>query len=112
MTAKLPELRRDRRYQATLPVFLGKEKGATRDMSTSGVYFWKEGICLSVPGESISFAIELETATGRMMWKCNGDVVRIEPLGNMVGVAVSITGSAMEPTWTDDSRARIVGDLR
>ncbi len=111
MTAKLPELRRDQRYHAALPVFLGNTKGATRDMSTSGVYFWKDGMCMCVPGESISFSIELKTATGRMMWKCQGAVVRTEPLGDMVGVAARITESTMEPAWTDVVRIRGIGDL-
>jgi len=110
MTAKLPELRGDRRYRAALPVYLGKDMGATRDMSPSGVYFWKDGMCLCLPGESISFAIELDTAKGRMMWKCQGAVVRTEPLGDMVGVAVKITESTMVPPWTDAVRTRIVGE--
>jgi hypothetical protein len=111
MTAKLPEMRKDRRYRAALPVFLGKDMGATRDMSQSGVYFWKDGMCLSLPGEPISFAIELDTATGRMMWKCQGEVVRTERLGEMIGVAVSITDSAMEPLWADTKRTTGIGDL-
>jgi len=111
MTAKLPEMRKDRRYHAALPVFFGKDIGATRDMSTSGVYFWKDGMCLCLPGDPISFAIELKTATGRMMWKCKGAVVRTEPLGNMVGVAVSVTESTMEPLWSDSNVKRDIGDL-
>ena len=111
MTAKLPEMRRDRRYRAALPVFVGKGMGATRDMSTSGVYFWQQGLCLSSPGDSISFAVELDTATGRMMWKCKGAVVRTESAGSMFGVAVSLTESTMEPVWSDEKTARMVGNL-
>jgi hypothetical protein len=110
MTAKLPELRRDQRYHTALPVFLENAIGATRDMSTSGVYFWKDGMCLCMPGEPISFAIELKTAKGRMMWKCKGAVVRTEPLGDMFGVAARITESTMEPPWTDVIRMRGIGD--
>ena len=109
MTAKLPELRRDQRYHAAVPVFLGGAMGATRDMSASGVYFWREGMCMCVPGESISFSIELQTAKGRMLWKCRGSVVRVEPLGDMVGVAAKITESTMEVPWTDVIGVRGVG---
>jgi len=111
MTAKLPEMRRDRRYRAALPVFVGKDMGATRDMSTSGVYFWQQGVCLSLPGDSISFAVELDTASGRTLWKCKGEVIRTEPIGNMFGVAVSLTESTMEPVWSDERTARVVGNL-
>jgi hypothetical protein len=110
MTAKLPELRKDRRYQAALPVFLGNVMGATRDMSTSGVYFWRDRMSMCVPGESISFEIELKTDAGRMMWKCHGPVVRVERFGDMVGVAVSLTESKMEPPWTDVGPSCGIGD--
>ena len=107
MTARLPELRRDRRYYAALPVYLGNDMGATRDISTSGVYFWKDSMCLCyeclrcLPGESISFAIELETATGSMIWTCQGAVVRTEACGHLLGVAVTITESTIELPSTD-----------
>lgn len=63
-------------------------------MSASGAFFWTSGTY--TPGEPISFAIELKTAGGKMMWKCKGAVVRTQPLGHMVGVAASITESTME----------------
>lgn len=111
MTARLNEMRRERRYRGAYPVFLGSTLCATRDMSTSGVYFWKEGMCIYAPGDLIHFAVELETARGRMMWKCHGAVVRTEPIGDMAGVAVKLTESKMEPTWTDNIPSNI-GDVR
>jgi hypothetical protein len=93
-----PEKRSSQRFHTALPVFLENAEGLTRDMSTSGVYFWKDGRCRL--GELISFSIELYTPEGRMMWKCKGDVVRTEALGNDVGVAVRITESAKEPINT------------
>lgn len=74
---------------------LENSTGITRDVSTSGVYFWNKGIC--VPGELISFSLELYTPEGRMMWKCKGEVLRAKPRDDDVGVAVRITESAMEP---------------
>jgi len=94
MTAKLSELRKDRRVDTALPVVLENATGVTRDMSASGAFFWTSGTY--APGQSISFAVELKTAGGRMMWKCRGDVIRTEPRGNDVGVAVRITESATE----------------
>ena len=111
MTARLTEMRKERRYSAAYPVFLGNTLCATRDMSTSGVYFWKNGMCVLAPGDTIRFAIELDTAKGRVMWKCRGAVVRTEPIGDMAGVAVKLTESKMEPVCTDTVRSNI-GDLR
>lgn len=103
-------MRRDQRFSAALPVFLGSAMGATRDMSTSGVYFWKDGSLMCLPGDPISFSIELKTAKGRMMWKCQGAVVRTERLGDMVGVAARITESTMEPPYTDVIRTGGMGN--
>jgi len=78
-----------------LPVFLKNTEGITRDVSASGVFFWtSEPVC--VPGELISFTVELKRPGGRMMLKCQGDVVRTEPRATEIGVAVKFTESAME----------------
>ena len=94
MTAKLAEKRSGQRIDIARPVFLENATGVTRDISASGVFFWISG--KYSPGESISFAIELKTAGGRMMRKCQGAVVRTETLAHMVGVAARITESTME----------------
>jgi len=40
--------------------------------------------------------VELKRPEGRMMLKCQGDVVRTEPSNGMMGVAVKISDSAMK----------------
>ena len=104
MTAKLTELRREQRFRSTYPVFLGNTLCATRDISASGVYFWKDGMCMYAPGDSIHFSIELDTPKGRLMWKCQGTVVRAEPIGRMAGVAVRMTDVKMEPLYAGAAR--------
>ena len=92
MTAKLAEKRRDYRVRTALPVSLENATGVTRDMSASGAFFWISGT--HAIGESISFSLELKTAEGSTVWTCQGDVVRTEPRGNDIGVAVRITEAA------------------
>ena len=96
MTATITELRAEQRFPGTNPVFIGNALCATRDMSASGVYFWKEGLCLYAPGDSIKFAVELETPKGRIMWNCQGTVVRTELMGTIAGVAVRMTDVKMD----------------
>ena len=89
------ERRRGQRIHTALPVFLKNARGTTRDVSASGVYFWTtETNC--APGDLISFSVELTRPKGRMMLKCQGDVVRTEPRATEIGVAVNIVESAME----------------
>jgi len=39
----------------------------------------------------------MDTPGGKMMLKCHASIVRIEPRGKRVGVAVKITESTLEP---------------
>jgi len=93
MTARLTERRRDYQVHTALPVSLENATGITRDMSATGAFFWMSGTYAI--GQSVSFAIEIKPAGGRMMWTCRGVVVGTESRGNEVGVAVKITGTGV-----------------
>ena len=95
MTLKLPERRSGQRVNTTLPVILENATGVTRDVSASGVFFWASGTY--AVGESMSYSIEPETVGGKMLWKCQGDVVRTEPHDKRTGVAVRITEPVAAP---------------
>ena len=94
MNKEQPEKRRGQRIQTSLAVFLKNAQGITRDVSATGVYFWIPNFRYA-PGELIDFAVELKRPKGRMMLKCQGDVVRTEARATEVGVAVKIVDSAM-----------------
>jgi hypothetical protein len=87
--------RKEERVSTELPVYLGGAIGKTRDVSASGVLF--ETDASYALGNSISFAVELDTSGGKMVLRCQGDIVRIEPRGKKVNVAVKITESTLEP---------------
>jgi len=95
MIERVAERRRDKRIDIALPVILENTIGVTRDVSTSGVFFWESGMFL-IDGESIRFALERKIATGKLMRICRGIVVRTEPGDNDVGVAVRIIESKTE----------------
>lgn len=98
MTAILADRRRSQRIKLELPVVLENTTAVTRDVSSSGVFFWKRGVFAY--GESIRFSIERTTDSGRILQKCRGAVVRTEPRGDDVGVGVSILESATESVPT------------
>jgi hypothetical protein len=104
MTQEYSDKRRGQRILTALPVFLKNAQGITRDVSASGVYFWiSEASC--APGELIHFSVELRRRESKMVLKCQGDVVRMEPRNSVVGVAVKIIDSAMEQSNREDDRA-------
>ena len=94
MTARLAEKRKDVRLRTGLPVLLEKATGIISDMSASGAYFWISG--KHAVGDRISFTIGLKPDRSGMVWKCEGEVVRVEPRGTFAGVAVRITRSTVE----------------
>ena len=95
MNKEQPEKRRGQRIHTALPVHLKSAEGITRDVSASGVFFWTTAPYCAL-GELISFSVELKRPEGRMMLKCQGDVIRMEPRATEIGVAVKIIESAME----------------
>jgi hypothetical protein len=89
------EQRREERVFTVLPVDLGNGTGVTRDVSASGIFFEIDSNYRL--GSAIEFAVEMDTPGGKMLLKCEGEIVRIEPRGPRVGVAVKITTSSLEP---------------
>jgi hypothetical protein len=94
MTGILFDRRRRKRIDVALPVILENATGVTRDASASGVFFWKRGTFMY--GDSIRFAIERISKSGKILQKCRGVVVRTEPDDKGVGVAARITESTTE----------------
>ena len=84
----------EERVNTTLPVRLDKANGLTHDISASGICFEVDANCAT--GSEISFVVELETSTGKMLLKCNGSIVRTEACGKKKNVAVKINESVME----------------
>ena len=54
------------------------------------------GITFTLVQSSSDMVVELKRPEGRMVLKCQGDVVRTEPRAAELGVAVKIIESAME----------------
>ena len=92
------EKRRKERVFTALPVNLAGASGVTRDVSASGIFF--ETDASYTLGNLVSFTVEFNTPGGKMLLKCRGDIVRIEPRGTQIGVAVKIIESTMEVAST------------
>lgn len=96
MDASFQERRKAPRFQGRLDVELETGKGATRDFSTSGIYF--EADRPFSTAEPIEFSMNLEhTELGpQARVRCHGEVVRVEPMGERRGVAVAICSFGFE----------------
>lgn len=87
--------RNEERVSIARPVKLKRETGVTRNVSASGVFF--ETNADYAAGSKISFAIEVDgLREEKMMFKCKGQIVRVERRNGRVGVAVRIVTSMLE----------------
>ena len=94
MKRKRKEQRKDERVAASLPVALASGKGVTRDVSASGVFF--ETDAAYGVGSPIRFVLNLDTPWGKVMFKCDGRIVRVEPHDRKVAVAVRFAESTLD----------------
>jgi hypothetical protein len=86
--------RKEERVHAALPVDLGSGTGITRDVSASGMFF--ETDVNYAAGSEISLSIKFDTPGGKLVMKCQGQIVRVEHRDGKVGVAAKIIESRFE----------------
>ena len=88
--------RSEDRVSMAVPVsLLDGGSGTTRDLSASGIYFETD----REPGfaSPLDFSVEFASGAGGMTLRCRGQVIRVERLGNRIGVAARILESRLEP---------------
>jgi hypothetical protein len=73
-----------------------KGVGAARDVSTTGIFFEVDESY--VPGESVDLSVVLERPYSAVPIRLQGKgrVVRVEPRGRRLGVAVAVTWGVIE----------------
>jgi hypothetical protein len=82
--------RASRRFPLRIGVALDDQAGTTRDVSATGLYFETEEIFLS--SKTLDFELLLPRPSGALLrLRCQGEVVRVEPAEDHVGVAVRFT---------------------
>ena len=90
--------RENDRVAAILPVrFEDGGLGVTRNLSPTGVYFIVDETV--VAGRPVRFSVEFNTGvsgTAELYLECVGNVVRVETVGQKMGVAVKLTDSRLE----------------
>src|SRR5687767_10832322 len=89
-----PHRRSHDRVDGAFPVSIdGVQIGWTENLSPSGIFFVTQQELL--PGAAIDLSIEFDSAGGKLMLQCRGEVVRIEPRHPHGGIAVKITASRL-----------------
>ena len=81
------ERRRTPRYRIDAVIAVGDGTGRTIDLSSSSVYF--ETDRRFAPGDQIALVFPFERSTPGASVKCIGRVVRVDPRGQMYGIAAT-----------------------
>lgn len=84
------EKRSSQRIQLEVPVCIGETRAVTRDVSWSGIYFLTDRSFAE--GGDLTFSLDLTYALpGKpIRLDCQGEVIRVEKLGEQFGVAARI----------------------
>ena len=97
MSSSLKTKRKEERIPSDLPVSLGNAEGVTHNISASGVYFVTNASYLL--GNQINFTVEFDSPGGKLMLKCDGEIIRIDSREDgKIGIAVKIIESVMLPS--------------
>lgn len=83
--------RHEERFLLEVPVMLESSIGLSRDISSSGIYFVTDQPM--TPGGAVTFSLKLDhIRPGKpVQLDCLGRVLRVEPAGEKLGVAASIS---------------------
>lgn len=92
--ARKASRREHERIPVTMPVHAGAIGGTTRDVSVGGMYLELEGD--GGIGAEITFEVEVESALGKMLLKCTGEVIRKEQKDGRTGLAVRVLESTLQ----------------
>jgi hypothetical protein len=92
------DFRQNDRVSAMLPVHIEDGGvGVTRNLSPGGVYFVVDESI--VAGQPMRFSLAFNTGDSMgadLYLECVGEVVRVEPVGEKLGIAVRLTESRLE----------------
>ena len=86
MPAKRSPKRRARRVDAELPLLVNGKPGITRDLSASGMFL--ETDASYRVGKTINIALNLATPWGKVIFSCDGKIVRMGRHQRRIRVAV------------------------
>jgi len=92
------DYRQNDRVTAMLPVHIEDGGvGVTRNLSPSGVFFVVDESIVAGQPMRFSLAFNAGDSLGSDLFlECVGQVVRVEPVGDKLGVAVKLTESRLE----------------
>lgn len=89
--ASLPYERGADRFDTELTVEMEGVFGLTRNVSDTGIYFETEAV--QTPGSRVRFTVEVHAQGEKLKLDCEGEVVRLDRYGRVLGIAAKLDRS-------------------
>ena len=90
------EKRKEERTVIELPLAFDDGKGVTRNLSSTGMFFWTDSAPAFAIGDRVSITLEVVRSGRKIRPRCQGEIVRIEPRGKETGVGLRIVESEID----------------
>jgi len=84
------EKRKEERTVIELPLAFEDGKGLTRNLSSSGMFFWTDSTPAFAVGDRVSITLEVVRSGRKIKPKCQAEIVRVEQRGKQTGVGLKI----------------------
>ena len=88
--------RQEERTVIALPLALESGTGVTRNVATTGIFFWTENTRAFAVGDRVNITLEVVRSGRKIKPKCQGEIVRVETKGTQAGVAVRLVDSEID----------------
>lgn len=88
--------RHEERTVIALPLSLENATGVTRNVATTGMFFWTDNTRAFAVGDRVNITLEVVKSGRKIKPKCQGEIVRIETSGTQAGVAVRLVESTID----------------
>jgi hypothetical protein len=93
---------RSKRYRTELPTSVNGIRGVTHNVSVTGLYILQNEH--PEAGSRIDFVVDLGMRGGTLQLCCEGEVVRVDKVGDGFGIGIKILSQVMKTMNESESR--------
>jgi len=90
------EKRKEERTVIELPLAFEDGKGLTRNLSSSGMFFWTDSSPAFSVGDRVSITLEVVRSGRKIKPRCQAEIVRVEQRGKQTGVGLRIVDGELD----------------
>jgi hypothetical protein len=95
-TMSMENKRKEERTVIELPLAMENATGVTKNLSSTGMFFWTDSSPAFQVGDRVNITLEVVRSGRKIKPKCQGEIVRVETEGRQCGVALKIVDTPLD----------------